>query len=129
MAFPTGYNPQTFPQMQPQMQMQPQSNNNVMVVSVNGEMGAMTYPVAAGNTMLLFDWNEHTFWIKSTDTNSVPQPLRAFKFEDVTPKPQIPSDPNMVTRTEFEDLKKDLQKIFTALNAKAESTTGEAATK
>ena len=115
MAFPNNY-PQPFPQM-PQAQLpQQQSTGSVTVVSVNGEMGAMTYPVAAGNTGFLFDWGEHMFWVKSTDQNSVPQPLRSFRFEEVTPAPSSPADPNMVTRKEFDELKGELQKIFEAVN-------------
>lgn len=61
---------------------------SIIVVPVSGEMGAMTYPVAAGNTVLLIDWSNKTFWLKSTDFNGVPQAMRVFQFEEVTPAPQ-----------------------------------------
>ena len=115
MAFPNNY-PQAFSQMSQAQLPQQQSTGSVTVVSVNGEMGAMTYPVAAGNKGFLFDWGEHMFWVKSTDQNSVPQPLRSFRFEEVTPVPSTPADPNMVTRKEFDELKSELQKFFEAAN-------------
>ena len=68
---------------------QPQQvqQNNIIVVPVSGEMGAMTYPVGAGNTVLLVDWSGKQFWLKSTDFNGVPQAMRVFSFEEVTPAP------------------------------------------
>ena len=51
------------------------SNGSFITVLVNGESGANAYPVAAGNTVLLIDFNEKKFWLKTTDVNRIPQQL------------------------------------------------------
>lgn len=111
-----GYNqPQQYQQYQ-------QSNNNVIVVPVQGEQGANVYPVAAGNTVLLIDFNLKKFWIKATDINGLPSKFSAFDFVEV--KPAIPNDTrNFVSRDEFEKFGKQtadqLTKILSTLNALA----------
>lgn len=49
----------------------------------DGEAGANRYPVAAGNSVALFDKNEKRFFIKSVDISGMPMPLREFKYEEV----------------------------------------------
>lgn len=107
--------PQQFQQYQPYQQ----QNNNVIVVPVQGESGASMYPVAAGNTVLLMDFNLKKFWIKATDINGLPAKFAAFDFkEEVKPIPQ--SDANFVPRNEFDEWKKStdaqLQQIIGNLN-------------
>lgn len=88
------------------------SNGSFMTVIVNGEAGANTYPVAAGNTVLLIDFNTRQFWLKTTDPNSVPQPLRSFKFEEVVQATPTQQDAgNYVTKAEFAELKKMLEDL------------------
>jgi len=88
---------------QPTMQ-QTQPQTQTMLVSVNGEGGAQMYPVAAGMTVALIDFNAGMFWLKTTDPNGFPLKMREFKFEEIT-KP-APTDTNAVTRAEFDELKK-----------------------
>ncbi len=97
-----------------QQQAQQQRQNEMYAVSVLGEMGAMAYPVAAGNTVLAFDWNEKLFWFKTTDINGVPQPMRKFKFEEIMPKQQIAAT-DTVSRAEFEEMQSSLAKILKML--------------
>lgn len=103
-----GYSPpQQFMQYQ-----QPQQNNTVTVVTVQGEAGARIYPVAAGNTVFLIDFDAHKFWLKSTDLNGMPSRFAAFNFtEEITP--QVQGD--VVTRNEFNDLKKSIDNQFRQL--------------
>lgn len=103
-----GYSPpQQFMQYQ-----QPQQNNTVTVATVQGEAGARIYPVAAGNTVFLVDFDAHKFWLKSTDVNGMPSRFAAFTFtEEVTP--QVQGD--IVTRNEFNDLKKSIDAQFKQL--------------
>lgn len=105
-----GYSP---PQQQFMPYQQPQQNNNsVTVVTVQGESGARIYPVAAGNTVFLVDFDAHKFWLKSTDLNGMPSRFAAFNFtEEVTP--QVQGD--IVTRNEFNDLKKSIDAQFKQL--------------
>ena len=87
---------------QPQQYQQYQPNNNVIVVPVQGESGASIYPVAAGNTVLLMDFNLKKFWLKATDINGLPAKFAAFDFTEVKP-PQ--GTDNFVSRAEFDEWK------------------------
>lgn len=90
---------------QPQYQ-QPNTNNSVIVVPVQGEQGANIYPVAAGNTVFLFDFNQKKFWIKETNINGLPARFDAYDFKEVA-KPAQASD-NLVSRNEFEQFKSEI---------------------
>lgn len=97
-----GYSPpqQFFPYQQPT------TNNGVMVATVQGEAGARVYPVAAGNTVLLIDFDAKKFWLKSTDNNGMPSRFAAFTFtEEVR---QTGDTGNFISRGEFDDLKKTI---------------------
>ena len=93
-----------------------QQQANVVVVPVQGEQGASMYPVAAGNTVLLMDFNLKKFWIKSTDINGLPAKFAAFEFKEVNPQ----GASNFVPRNEFDEWKKNtdaqLQQIIGNLN-------------
>ena len=112
-----GYSqPQNFQQYQPYQQ----SNNTVIVVPVQGESGASMYPVAAGNTVVLMDFNAKRFWIKATDFNGLPAKFAAFDFSEV--KPVVQNDTqNFVSRNEFEEWKQgtdaQLQKILESVKS------------
>lgn len=105
-----------YPQPQQYQQYQPQ-NNSVMVVTVQGESGASMYPVAAGNTVLLIDFNLKKFWLKATDINGLPAKFAAFDFTEV--KPTVQSDTsNYVSRNEFEELKKSIEQLGALIGGK-----------
>lgn len=90
---------------QPQYQ-QPNTNNSVIVVPVQGEQGANIYPVAAGNTVFLFDFNQKKFWIKETNINGLPARFDAYDFKEVI-KP-VQGNDNLVSRSEFEKFKTEI---------------------
>jgi len=95
------------------------NSNNIIVVSVNGEMGAMAYPVGAGNTVLLVDWASKNFWLKTTDINGVPQAMRVFQFEEITPVPQAQENGEIKElKGELAELKKLIQGLVKAEKAK-----------
>lgn len=106
-----GYSPpqQFFPYQQ-----QPPQNNGVMVVTVQGEAGARVYPVAAGNTVLLIDFDAKKFWLKSTDNNGMPSRFAAFTFTEEVVR-QIGDAGNFISRTEFDDLKQSIDAQFRQL--------------
>ena len=66
-----------YPQQQPAQQSSP-------IIWVQGEEGAKAYMVAAGNSVLLMDSENSTFYIKSTDASGMPQPLRVFDYSERT---------------------------------------------
>ncbi len=105
------YQPYTqyqIPQAVPQ-QTNPQSQNGI--IWVQGEAGAKSYLVASGQSVLLMDSENTTFYIKSTDPSGMPLPLRIF---DYTERNSVQSAPetqvfagtdmtNYITRQEFEE--------------------------
>lgn len=98
---------------QPQQPQYPQMNNSVIVVPVQGEQGANIYPVAAGNTVFLFDFNQKKFWIKATDINGLPAKFTAYDFtEEVKP---VQTNGNFISRNEFEQLKNEIIENVKAL--------------
>lgn len=72
--FPASYQP-----IQPMTQQYPQNNG---IVWVQGEAGAKSYLVGAGNSVILMDSEDSTFYIKSTDASGMPLPLRTFDYTE-----------------------------------------------
>lgn len=66
--------------------------------------------VAAGNSVLLMDSENSTFYIKSTDASGMPLPLRVFDYNERTTTAKAPikavqsQSVEFVTRTEFNAL-------------------------
>lgn len=91
----------------------PPTTNNVLVVTVQGEAGARVYPVAAGNTVLLIDFDAKKFWLKSTDVNGMPSRFATFNFSE-----EIKSNGDagqFISRNEFETLKQNIDAQFKQL--------------
>lgn len=97
-----------FPVQQPQ-----QNSGSIMTVFINSEDEVNSYPVAAGTTVLLLSFSCMKFWLKSTSTSGVPEPIRVFPFEETT-TPQ-PSNQNGVTREEFNALSSKIDKLINDL--------------
>ena len=98
-------------------QQAPQNTGSFMTIPVQGEAGANLYPVASGNTVMLIDFDLNKFWIKS-NVNGVPQRLRTFQFkEEINEQPQYQQMQNadVVTRDEFNQLAKNVEKLITEL--------------
>lgn len=80
------------------------------IIWVQGEEGAKAYMVAAGNSVLLMDSENSTFYIKSTDASGMPQPLRVFDYSERTTSQKQPAQTmqtpkeEYVTRQEFDAL-------------------------
>lgn len=112
---PTGFMPNQFG-YQPQQINQPvqqQPSSNLMTIFVNSEDEVLNYPVAAGLTVLLISFNQKKFWLKSTNTNGVPQPLRVFPFtEEVQSNVPLNNQNDGVTREEFRALSDKLDKLL-----------------
>lgn len=75
---------QQMPPAQPPQQVQTAQNQSSGIVWVHGENDARSYLVAAGTSVLLMDADESVFYIKSTDTSGMPQPLRIFDYKERT---------------------------------------------
>lgn len=106
---PYGYTGTPIQQMQPQPIQQAQSNPMMILISSEEEM--RNYPVQAGVTVLLVSFNLGKFWLKSTDTNGVPQQPREFTF--VEKIPEAPATP--ISRDEFLALSEKVNKLIDEL--------------
>lgn len=69
-----------YPQAYPQNCQQPTGTPAINWVS--GEAGAKSWMVAAGNTVLLMDSENQTFYLKSADPSGMPLPLRIFDYKE-----------------------------------------------
>lgn len=79
MAFP--YYPAYQPQMY-QNQYNPQQNSGL--IWVQGIEAAKSYPVSAGQSVLLMDSESNAFFIKTADASGMPLPLRVFDYTERT---------------------------------------------
>ena len=83
---------------------------------VQGEAGAKSFTVMAGQSVMLMDSENNVFYIKSTDASGMPLPLRIFDYTErnndtsnssTNIASNINNEINMdnyVTRQEFDDL-------------------------
>lgn len=87
---------------------QPPQQHQSPIIWVQGEEAAKAYMVAPGNSVLLMDSEGSTFYLKSSDAQGMPMPLRIFDYTERTAQrpaqAQMPQVDEFVTRTEFEAL-------------------------
>ena len=113
-----------------QQQQQPAPPNS-MVVFISDDSMAVNYPVSPGTTVALINANDPAkgkMFIKSTEPNGMPNPMRVFAMKEITPQKQ---GENTVTRQEFENMAKQMQtmqdnvqQLITSLQASAKASTG-----
>lgn len=121
------YYPQFYPSAQPQFvpQMQPtNTQNNSGITWVQGENSAKSYPVGAGQSVLLMDSENPVMYIKSTDQSGMPLPLRVFDYKERVQTRSEPAqtvaEPKMeyISRNEFdafrEEIRGELQQVISA---------------
>lgn len=109
---PIGYNPPPVAQQTLSVQ-QPSTQTSLMTVFVDTEQEVNDYPVAAGTTVQLISFKMGKFYLKSTATNGVPQPVRVFSFKEETPATEIQN--GAVSRDEFNALNAKLDKLLKEL--------------
>ena len=103
-------NQNQFAQPFQQPPMQPQQTNDTMLWVLN-ETEASSYPVAPNNSVVLWDKNQKTFYIKTANTQGIP----SMQIYDFTERPQnTPQTPtehvckcgdNFVTKDEWKALR------------------------
>lgn len=110
------YNQQLYNnQMQNQ---QPQQSNSL--TWVQGEAAAKSFPMVAGQSVLLMDSEESVFYIKSTDQSGMPQPLRIFDYKERTSERSTSAaakntNDDFVSRKEFEEFREDVKRTIKGL--------------
>ena len=102
--------PNYYPYQQNYQQYQQTQQPTSSLIWVQGEGGAKSYLVGAGQSVLLMDAEGSTFYIKSTDTSGMPMPLRVFDYKERTQTNQQSGlqHGNYVTHEELEKWTKDL---------------------
>lgn len=112
-AYPQAY--YGMPQNQPTMPQNAQQSQGGGIPWVQGEAAAKAYPVASGQSVLLMDSEESTFYIKSTDQSGMPQPLRIFDYTERTAQKSEAgiakaSSSDYVSRSEFDEFREDVKR-------------------
>lgn len=100
-----------------------QTTANSMIAFINEDNMAVNYPVAPNTTVALInvnDPNNGKMFIKSTELNGMPNPMRVFAIKEITPQKQ---SADVVSRQEFDDLKENIQKILVSLNSEKKGET------
>lgn len=84
----------------------------IIVVSVSSTEEAERFPVAPGRTVFLIDYTNRQFWLKRKDEMGLMSTFihHTFVADGDTPQPGETAD--LVTRTEFEALKKTVDDLL-----------------
>ena len=123
------YQPMQMPQGQPVMQAPqvPQNSPDMGMIWVQGEAGAKAYMVAPGNSVVLWDSEDHVIYIKTADMAGMPG-MRVFEYVERTAAPRnvMPGGANQyVTRTEFEDFVTRINQMIQPATGGGEATNAE----
>lgn len=99
-------------QMPAQPVQQPQQNNSG-ILWVSGEVGAKSYLVAPGTSVLLMDSDDTVFYLKTADQSGMPS-LRTFKYSEITDQKSFnkTDQNNFVNREEFENFKNNILEMI-----------------
>lgn len=99
-------------QMPAQPVQQPQQNSNG-ILWVSGEVGAKSYLVAPGTSVLLMDSDDTVFYLKTADQSGMPS-LRTFKYSEITDQKSFnkTDQNNFVNREEFENFKNNILEMI-----------------
>ena len=88
------------------------SSNQLGAINwVQGEAGARSVPVAAGQKALLMDSERNVFYVKSSDVSGMPLPLRTFEYKELVESDtsSAPAQNTYVTHEELERILADLK--------------------
>lgn len=112
------------PQQQIQVPQQVQQPQQGGINWVQGEAGAKSFNVSAGQSVMLMDSENNVFYIKSTDASGMPLPLRIFDYtervQNVNPisNPVVEDVQNKyVTKEEFETALNAINATIQQMNA------------
>lgn len=114
---PQYYGNQQMPLQPPQMPSNaPQTSGN-SITWVLGENAAKSFPVGAGQTVVLMDREEPIMYMKSVDQSGMPLPLRIFDITERTAQHTESDSTKManadfVSRSEFDKFKEDVRQTI-----------------
>ena len=101
------------PVQMPTQPVQQQQQNNNGILWVSGEVGAKSYLVAPGTSVLLMDSDDTVFYLKTADQSGMPS-LRTFKYSEITGQKSFnkTDQNNFVNREEFENFKNNILEMM-----------------
>ncbi len=80
-----------------------QPQQNIMVVQINNDESVNSYPVAAGTTVLLMNYQEKKFWLKTTGADGFTCKIIPHTFSVIEDENE---QNDYVTKKDFEEFKK-----------------------
>lgn len=115
------YQQQYYPNLQmplqpPQMPQNSVPNSSNGITWVLGENAAKSFPVGAGQTVVLMDREEPIMYMKSVDQSGMPLPLRIFDITERTSEKQSSNVAKEVTtndyvsRKEFDEFRESVKR-------------------
>jgi hypothetical protein len=87
---------------------------------VQGEAGAKSYLVAPNSTVVLWDSESPTIYIKSSDASGLPT-MRVFDYTERTATPKAEAQMDFAPISDFENLKNDVEEIKKYLKSEKET--------
>ena len=121
--FPAGYQPaQIVYPTQPNAVPTQQSVGSTQsaLTWVQGEAGAKSYLVAPNSTVVLWDSESPTIYIKSSDASGLPT-MRVLDYKERTATPKAEAQANFASLSDFEELKSDVEEMKKYLKSQIES--------
>lgn len=122
--------PQQMPQNQPQIPQNAPQNQSNGITWVLGENAAKSFPVGAGQTVILMDREDPVMYMKSVDQSGMPQPLRIFDITERTTEKNSAAVKNSLTtdyvsRSEFEEFREDVKRTIKGIRKPKVEEEGE----
>lgn len=123
--------PQQMPMQQPQMPQNSSANSGNGITWVLGENAAKSFPVGAGQTVILMDREEPVMYMKSVDQSGMPLPLRIFDITERTAQrsesvgAKSASTEDFVSRKEFEEFREDVKRSIKGIRKPKVEEEGE----
>ena len=101
-----------YPYYQPLLTGQNQAVNQG-IIWVSGEAGAKSYLVAPNSTVVLWDSEAKTIYVKSADASGMP----SMKVIDYTERVNEPANGDSVTRKDIESINERIEKLKSQIEA------------
>jgi len=125
-GYPGAYPPGMY-QNQPQP-MQPTGTNGIIAAWVQGEQAMKSFGLGPNQKAFLFNTEENTFCLKSTDASGMPLPIEMFEYKrrdavSQTPVPVQNAQPqvDMSTFVTREELESRIAKFMNDIEAKTQN--------
>ena len=130
------YQQQYYPNLQMPLQPPQMPQNGVQSSSngitwVLGENAAKSFPVGAGQTVVLMDREEPIMYMKSVDQSGMPLPLRIFDITERTSEKQSSnvtkevSNNDYVSRKEFDEFRESVKRSINGFRKPHNEKEGE----